>query len=433
MPGIVAGALVAHPPVLVPEVGGPRAAQVAVTASAMRQLDAALRDAPGDLLIVISPHGPAALRDLPLRRSRHVAGNLQRFGAGQIAVEAAVDLDVCHGLMAAAAPAGFPLTWSDDPELDHGAVVPLHLLPDTRTGRRLVFLGISGWPLERFQQFGAFLHTYLGDRDAVLLASGDLSHRLTGDAPYGFRREGAVFDHLVIDALATQTWDAIERLDPDLAEQAGECGLRPLAILLGAARAGGLRSEVLSYEGPFGVGYPVVRFGAAPPAIDLQELGRRAIATYLREGRLIDPPDVVPIDLRKPSAAFVTLRKAGELRGCMGSLVPTEASAIREIIRYAVASAIRDPRFEPVAPVEVPALTLSAQLLDPPEPIADAKSLDPAVFGVIVRQWDRQALLLPGIKGIVTADEQIAAACEKAGIDRRAPVRLERFRTRTFA
>ncbi|MDQ6883784.1 MAG: AmmeMemoRadiSam system protein A [Candidatus Dormibacteraeota bacterium] len=433
MPGIVAGALVAHPPVLVPEVGGPRAAKVAATAAAMQRLDADLSQMPGDLLIVISPHGPAALRELPLRRSQHVAGDLRRFGAAQISVECEVDLDVARGLTSAAASAGFPLTWSDDAELDHGAVVPLHLLSATRAGRRFVLLGISGWPLERLQQFGAFLHTFLGDRDALLLASGDLSHRLTRDAPYGFRPEGAVFDHLVIDALSTEQWDAIERLDPELSEQAGECGLRPLAMLLGAARAGGLHSEVLNYEGPFGVGYPVVRFGANPVAIDLQELGRRAIATYLREGRLIDPPDVVPMDLRKPSAAFVTLRKAGELRGCMGSIVPTEASAIREIIRYAVASAIRDPRFEPVTPDEVPALTLSAQLLDPPEPVTDAQSLDPAVYGVIVRRWDRQALLLPGITGIVTAEEQIAAACQKAGIDRRAPLRLERFRTRTLA
>ena len=96
----------------------------------------------------------------------------------------------------------------------------------------------------------------------VLLASGDLSHRLTPNAPYGFRPEGPVFDRIVIGALRDHEWGRIEGMDRDLIEEAGECGLRPLAILLGAARAAGLASQVLSYEGPFGVGYPVVAFRA---------------------------------------------------------------------------------------------------------------------------------------------------------------------------
>src|ERR1700736_3065196 len=162
MPGIVAGALVAHPPVLVPEVGGPRTASVEATAAAMRQLDADLSQMPGDLLVLVSPHGRAAWRELPLRRGRHLAGDLRRFGARHVSVEAELDLDVTRGLMTAAVTAGFALTWSDDPELDHGAVVPLHLLTETRRARRLVILGISDWPLEGFQQFGAFLHAYLG-------------------------------------------------------------------------------------------------------------------------------------------------------------------------------------------------------------------------------------------------------------------------------
>jgi AmmeMemoRadiSam system protein A len=146
----------------------------------------------------------------------------------------------------------------------------------------------------------------------------------------------------------------------------------------------------------------------------------------------MDPPESIPVEWRQPSAAFVTLRKHGELRGCMGSLVPTEANAAREIIRYAIASAVRDPRFEPVDLNEVQDLTVSAQLLDPPEPVASPADLDPAVYGLIARAGDRQALLLPGIEGIETVAEQIAAVCEKAGIKQGGPLRLERFRTRTI-
>ena len=145
-------------------------------------------------------------------------------------------------------------------------------------------------------------------------------------------------------------------------------------------------------------------------------------STSLREGNAS----------RAPSGVFVTLHKDGELRGCVGSVEPTEATAAHELIRYAVASAVRDPRFEPVRLDEVSALTIKVQLLDPPEAITDISGLNPRTHGIIVRRGDRQALLLPGIEGIDTPEQQLRAARDKAGIDRHAPVELQRFRTRTF-
>ena len=406
-----------------------------MTAEAIRELDGILSIVDAALAIVISPHSPSSMTSLPIRRAARASGDLSRFRAPQVRVEAQVDVMLAAALVADGQRAGFSLTWAEETDLDHGVVVPLHSLPRTMANKRCIFLGVSGWPLHRFIEFGAWLQTRLRDDSAILIASGDLSHRLTPDAPYGFRPEGPVFDRLVIDALRGRHWDQIEGLDPDLVEQAGECGLRPLAILLGAGRAADLNSRVLSYEGPFGVGYPVVAFTASDGAkstLDVQALGRRAIDTYLRTRRLIEPPQPIPVELREPSAVFVTLRKDGELRGCVGSVRPTEATAAHELIRYAVASAVRDPRFDPVRLDEVGTLLIKVQLLDPPEQVSDISGLDPQTHGIIVRSGDRQALLLPGIDGIETPEQQILAACEKAGIDRHAPLQLERFRTRTF-
>src|SRR5207302_6418591 len=231
---------------------------------------------------------------------------LGRFRAPQIRVEADTDTALASSLVLDGQRAGFSLIWAEEGDLDHGVIVPLHSLPRTMAGKHCVFLGVSAWALPRFVDFGAWLHNRLRDRSAIVIASGDLSHRLTPDAPYGFRPEGTVFDRQVIDALRGHDWERIEGIDPELVEQAGECGLRPLAILLGAARAAGLSSRVLSYEGPFGVGYPVVAFTASSAALDVQALGRRAIDTYLRTRRLIEPPEPIPADLQAPSAVFVT-------------------------------------------------------------------------------------------------------------------------------
>ena len=439
MPGIVAGALVAHPPILLDEVGGGQSQRVRATAEALRELDGILSTVEADLAVVISPHSPSSMTSLPVRRGANAGGNLARFRAPNVQVQAQVDVGLAAALIADGTRAGFSLTWAEETELDHGVVVPLHSLPRTMANKHCVFLGVSGWPLHRFVEFGVWLHGRLRDRPAILIASGDLSHRLTPEAPYGYRPEGALFDRLVIDALREQEWKKIEGLDPDLIEEAGECGLRPLAILLGVARTASFSSRVLSYEGPFGVGYPVVAFTptvvagtAAKIGLDVQALGRQAIDTYLRTRRLIDPPQPIPIGLQAPSGVFVTLHKDGELRGCVGSVQPTEATAAHELIRYAVASAVRDPRFEPVRLDEVSALTIKVQLLDPPEAITDISGLNPRTHGIIVRRGDRQALLLPGIEGIDTPEQQLRAARDKAGIDRHAPVELQRFRTRTL-
>src|ERR1700682_2599991 len=435
MSGFVAGALVAHPPILLAEVGGAQSGRVRATADAMRELDGILSTVDAALAVVISPHSPSSMTSLPVRPAAHAAGARSRVWAPQIRFEGQVDVALAAALVADGQRAGFSLTWAEETELDHGVVVPLHSLVQTMANKRFIFLGVSGWPLHRFVEFGAWLQGRLRDRSAILIASGDLSHRLTPDAPYGFRPEGPVFDRLVIDALRAREWEQIEALDPDLVEEAAECGLRPLAILLGAARAANLHSQVLSYEGPFGVGYPVVAFtasGVPKIALDIQTLGRHAIDTYLRTRQLIEPPEPIPIELQAPSAVFVTLRKDGELRGCVGSVRPTEATAAHELIRCAVASAVRDPRFDPVRLDEVGALTIKVQLLDPPEPISDISGLNPRTHGIIVRRGDRQALLLPGIEGIDTPEQQLRAACEKAGINRNAPVELERFRTRTL-
>ncbi len=430
MPGVVAGALIAHPPILLPQVGGDQSQRVRATLSAAQDLDTRLAQAPADLILFASPHSPMSRTSVLVRRSRRVYGDLGRFRAPQVQLEAEVDLQAARTLVQEASAAGFPLSWTDEDELDHGAVVPLWLLERTRSGKPFIFFGIAGWPLQQFVDFGTWLQGHLASRSTVFIASGDLSHRLFPGAPAGYSPEGRVFDELVVDSLRTNRWERIEGLDRGFVEEAGECGLRPLAVLLGAARAAGLASHVLHYEGPFGVGYPVAQFGSAGTS-GAEQLARAAIEHYIREHEVIEPPVSVPAELRSPSAAFVTLRRNGELRGCVGSTRPIMPSAAHEIIRSAISAAIRDPRFEQVTLDELPALSIHVQLLDPPEPVAGPAELDPARYGLIVRAEDRQGLLLPGLDGIDTAEHQIAAVCAKAGIDPDTPIELYRFRVRT--
>jgi AMMECR1 domain-containing protein len=89
-----------------------------------------------------------------------------------------------------------------------------------------------------------------------------------------------------------------------------------------------------------------------------------------------------------------------------------------EIVGNAVSAASRDPRFAPVRPDELPDLHVSVDVLNEPDEIEGIDGLDPRVYGLIVRTEDgRQALLLPDLEGVDTADQQLRITCRKGHID----------------
>ncbi|OGW62150.1 MAG: AmmeMemoRadiSam system protein A [Nitrospirae bacterium RBG_16_64_22] len=159
----------------------------------------------------------------------------------------------------------------------------------------------------------------------------------------------------------------------------------------------------------------------------LVALARKTIVQYVRTGGLPDPPDPLPPEMIARAGVFVSLKKNGELRGCMGTAIPREENVAREVISNAVSAATRDPRFAPVQPEEADALRISVDVLSNPEPVADLGSLDPRRYGVIVRSGHRTGLLLPDLEGIDSADLQISIARRKAGIGENEPAEILRF------
>ena len=149
---------------------------------------------------------------------------------------------------------------------------------------------------------------------------------------------------------------------------------------------------------------------------DLPALAREAIRAHLERR----PPKPPPITTER-APVFVTLRAGGELRGCMGSLEPRCDDVCRETMERALVAAFEDPRFPPLTAEELPRCTIEVTVLGPLE----EGPLDPARYGIEVSDGVRRAVLLPGIPGIETAEQQVAAACRKAGIH--GPFAVRRF------
>ena len=144
-----------------------------------------------------------------------------------------------------------------------------------------------------------------------------------------------------------------------------------------------------------------------------------------------DDPDRMALAAQVPderAGCFVSLKKDGELRGCIGTILPTAESLAEEICGNAISAGTRDPRFPPVEENELPELVYDVDVLTTPEPIAGPNQLDVRRYGVIVSTEDgRRGLLLPDLDGIDTVDEQIRIAARKGHIDLAEDYRLERF------
>jgi len=159
-------------------------------------------------------------------------------------------------------------------------------------------------------------------------------------------------------------------------------------------------------------------------------LARAAVELFCREGRRCECAFPLPPEMTgRRAGVFVSIHKDGALRGCIGTIAPTQPCIAEEITQNAVSASARDPRFPPVSPEELPRLSYSVDVLEAPERAESEASLDPQRYGVIVTLGTRRGLLLPALEGVETAAEQIAIAMRKAGIppSERGNITLERF------
>jgi AmmeMemoRadiSam system protein A len=158
-------------------------------------------------------------------------------------------------------------------------------------------------------------------------------------------------------------------------------------------------------------------------------IAKASLRFLMEHGRTLPEFDEpLPEELQKPAGVFVSLKKQGQLRGCIGTILPTQANAATEIIRNAVSAATADPRFPRVQPVELEQLEVSVDILGEPERIDSISKLDPRRYGVIVRRGSRSGVLLPDLEGVDTVEAQVSIACSKAGIHPDEPIEMYRFK-----
>lgn len=469
---IVAAFAVPHPPLIIPQVGRGREEGIPATVDSYREVARRIADLQPDTIVISSPHSIMYRDYLHISPGAAAVGDFGQFGARNVHYRCEYDQQLVAALEAACLAEQLPAGTQGerDPSLDHATLIPVHFISEAyqKAGLDLpkfVRIGLSGLSPAVHYRLGMLLQKAASvlSRRVVFVASGDLSHKLTPDGPYGFAPEGPAFDNRIRHDFEQADFLDLLCMDHGFAERAAECGLRSFQIMAGALDRTEVKAELLSYEGPFGVGYGTAAFepageegGCEERAFleqyvdwheldmkrrreaedELVSLARLSLETFVRSGgirvRVDDLPDGRQLSdelLSRRAGCFVSLKMDGELRGCIGTIAPTKANLAEEICANAVSAGRYDRRFSPVEADELPELVYDVDVLGEPETIATTDQLDPRRFGVIVSTRDgRRGLLLPDLDGVDSVEDQISIAAQKGGIDLESDeVQLERF------
>lgn len=456
MNGIMAAVMVPHPPLIVREVGRGEEKKIQKTIDAYREAAGFLAAREPETIVILSPHQTMYADYFHISPGKGAKGDFGNFRARDVNFEVSYDTEFVEKLCLLARQKGLPAGTLGEREkkLDHGTMVPLYFIEQFCHDYQIVRIGLSGLPLARHYELGECIREAaesLGRR-TVIVASGDLSHRLKEDGPYGYQAEGPEYDERIMKVMGVGKFPELFEFPENFCEKAGECGHRSFTIMAGAFDKTDVRAEKLSYEGPFGVGYGVCTFepSGENPLRNFREqfeqkerdrlamlreredsyvkLARKTIESYIISGRKPKMPEELPAELlEKRAGAFVSIKKDGQLRGCIGTIQAVQSCLAEEIMENAVSAAVRDPRFSPIEPEELEHLVISVDVLGETEEISSSKELDTKRYGVIVSKGRKRGLLLPNLEGIDTVEEQIAIAKRKAGIGESEDVELERF------
>lgn len=448
--------MVPHPPMIIPDIGRGQEAAIGETIQAYEEAAGRAAEWKPETIVLISPHTIMYADYFHISPGKKAKGDFRQFGAPQVAYEVDYDAELVstisslcqeHHIMAGT-------LGEREPSLDHGTMVPLYFIDGKYQDYKLVRIGLSGLSLTEHYKLGQMIKMAAErlKRRVMIVASGDLSHCLKEDGPYGYKKEGPMYDEKIMEVMGNGDFLRLFDFTDDFRSSAGECGHGSFTIMAGALDRTSVKATALSHQGVTGVGYGVCIYEARGQdegrnfgeQYKQQEktrlekkkaeedayvkLARASLEHYIRNGVPMNMPDMLPAEMTgRRAGTFVSLKKEGRLRGCIGTIGPVRESIAAEILANAISAGTEDPRFSPIAANELDELEYSVDVLGQPEPVDSEIQLDAEKYGVIVTNGNRRGLLLPNLEGVDTPKQQIAIARQKAGIGSQEPVSLERF------
>ena len=449
--------MVPHPPLIVKEVGKGSEKEVIKTIKSYEAIAEEIKEIEPDTIIITSPHSIIYNDYFHISSSKKEGeGDFSNFNAKEICFEENFDYDLIEKINQIAEKEQFPagILGETDRNLDHGCMVPLYFIRKKYQNYKLVVIGLSNLPLSQHYHLGMIIQKAIeqSNKKVVIIASGDLSHKLQSYGPYGYADEGPIYDQKIMEIMGKGEFQELLEFKEDFLEKAAECGHRSFTIMAGALDELEADIKEYSHEDITGVGYGICSYHRLRKNKNRDfltkylekeknniynqiknedsyiSLARKTIENYINNNQALTLPNKLEKDMyNKKAGVFVSIHKMNNLRGCMGTFLPTTNCIGEEIISNAILAATKDPRFNPIKKEELPYLEIKVDILNTPEYIESINELDPKKYGVIVSNKEKRGLLLPNLDGIDTVEEQLDIARKKANIADNDPVEIQRF------
>ncbi len=254
---LVFTAITPHPPLLIPSIGKDSEKKIAKTKKAMEQLEEDLYVSKPDVIVIISPHGHLFKDSFSLNYCHEYISDLKKFGDLATKLKFKGEMTLTYAIRESSKRMHYPTAMISEKALDYGAVVPLYFLTKHLPNTTILPIGFSALDWKNHTDFGYLIKEQImkTNKRVAVIASCDLSHALTTDAPAGYHPAGEEFDQKIQELLASGNTSGLLQLNHDLVADATECGFRALLILLGILRNIHYTYKSYAYENPFGVGY----------------------------------------------------------------------------------------------------------------------------------------------------------------------------------
>ncbi len=258
---LVFAAITPHPPLLLESIGKDASKQLAKTAQAFKQLEQELYAAQPDVIVIVSPHGSILPDSFILNLSSQYRVDFSEFGDFSDQKTFKPHIPFIE-MLRSELRQQTAITVTSEEVLDHGVAVPLLFLTENLKQTAIVPISHCLLDYPAHLKFGQALREEIMSTNTrvAVIASGDLSHRLSKNSPAGHHPQAEAFDAAVQEKIRAKDIDGLFKLDPQLIEDAQECGLRSFAVLFGVLDELNYQPQLLSYEAPFGVGYLTVNF-----------------------------------------------------------------------------------------------------------------------------------------------------------------------------
>ena len=352
---VLAAFMVPHPPMIVPAIGRGSEGEITETTRAYEQAAREVAALEPDTIVITSPHSVMSSDYFHISPGSGAKGNFGSFGAREVKFSVAYDTELVKRICELASAEGLPAgtLGERDAALDHGTMVPLWFIRREYSGGRIVRIGLSGLPLAAHYRLGQLIAQAVEDtgRRAVIIASGDLSHKLQAYGPYGFAPEGPEYDRRIMDTCGRAAFGELFDYSENFCEKAAECGHRSFVIMAGAFDGLAVKATPLSHQDVTGVGYGVCTFypegkdgsrhfleaylerlerecaERSEKSDPYVKLAREAIVSWVGRHERAAVPDGLPEEMLSGQAGtFVSIHEHGQLRGCIGTISPTRGN-----------------------------------------------------------------------------------------------------------